>query len=132
MTFFTKYAPPPSLPTDVGGNSRTRQEFAAECDINRIVARIGAGLAAPAVCPSPVFQDVSTIPDNLQDALELVRSSSELFASLPAKVRDRFANNPSQLFAFVADASNREEAVKLGLIPAPVSTPAAMPETKPE
>ena len=132
MTFYTKYTPPPSLPTDVGGNSRTRQEFAAECDINRIVARIGAGLAAPAVCPSPVFQDVSTIPDNLQDALELVRSSSELFASLPAKVRDRFANNPSQLFAFVADASNREEAVKLGLIPAPVPTPAPMPESKPE
>lgn len=132
MTFYTKYTPPPSLPTDVGGNSRTRQEFAAECDINRIVARIGAGLAAPAVCPSPVFQDVSAIPDNLQDALELVRSSSELFASLPSKVRDRFANDPSRLFAFVADSSNRDEAVKLGLIPAPVIPPATQPESKTE
>ena len=132
MTFFTKYNPPPSLPTDVGGNSRTRQEFAAECDINRIVARIGAGLAAPAVCPSPVFQDVSTIPDNFQDALELVRSSSELFSSLPSKVRDRFANDPAQLFAFVGDSRNREEAVKLGLIPAPVTPPAPMPESKTE
>lgn len=132
MTFYTKYNPPPSLPTDVGGNSRTRQEFAAECDINRIVARIGAGLAAPAVCPSPVFQDISTVPDNLQDALELVRSSNELFASLPSKVRDRFANDPSQLFAFVANASNRDEAVKLGLIPTPVTTPAPMPDSKTE
>ena len=132
MHFYTKYTPPPSLPTDVGGNSRTRQEFAAECDINRIVARIGAGLAAPAVCPSPVFQDVSAIPDNLQDALELVRSSSELFSSLPSKVRDRFANDPVQLFSFVADSSNRDEAVKLGLIPAPVTPPASMPDSKPE
>lgn len=132
MDFYTKYNPPPSLPTDVGGNSRTRQEYAAECDINRIVARIGAGLASPAVCPSPVFQDVSAIPDNLQDALELVRSSNELFSSLPSKVRDRFANDPSQLFAFVADSANRDEAVKLGLIPASDTTPAAKPETKPE
>ena len=132
MDFYSKYNPPPSMSTDVGGNSRTRQEFAAECDINRIVARIGAGLAAPAVCPSPVFQDVSSIPDNLQDALELVRSSSELFASLPSKVRDRFANDPAQLFAFVADSSNHDEAVKLGLIPAPQPTPATMPESKTE
>lgn len=132
MDFYTKYNPPPSLPTDVGGNSRTRQEFAAECDINRIVARIGAGLAAPSVCPSPVFQDVSAIPDNLQDALELVRSSSELFASLPSKVRDRFSNDPAQLFAFVGNAANRDEAVKLGLIPAPVTPPAPKPESQPE
>jgi len=41
-------------------------------------------------------------------------------ASLPSKIRDRFGNDPSQLLSFLADSSNKDEAISLGLVSAPV------------
>ena len=38
-----------------------------------------------------------------------------LFAAMPAEVRDRFQNDPGRFLEFANDASNYEEALKMGL-----------------
>lgn len=121
MEYYTRYNPPPSPEADLGSASLTRQEFRDECDINNIVARAGAGLVSLSVPTAPLFTDVSEVPQDYQECLEHLFNADEQFASLPARVRERFGNDPSQLFSFLADSANRDEAVKLGLIAAPVA-----------
>lgn len=62
------------------------------------------------------FGDFSAMPEDYTAALQLISNASESFASLPSAVRDRFGNDPAALLAFVADASNRDEAISLGLV----------------
>lgn len=120
--FYTKFAPPPSPVRDIGGKSLTRQEFRDECDINTIVARAGAGLVSLSVPAAPLFTDVSDIPCDYQECLDRLYAADEMFSSLPSRVRERFNNSARDLFDFLGDAANREEAVKLGLIAATRST----------
>lgn len=122
----TRYSPPPSPVRDVGGKSLTRQEFKDECDINNIVARAGAGLVSLSVPAAPLFTDVSEVPSDYQECLEHLFNADEQFASLPAKVRERFENNPANLFDFLGNPENRDEAIKLGLIAAPAEPTAAV------
>lgn len=132
MEYFTRYNPPPSPEADPGSESLTRQEFRDECDINNIVARAGAGLVSLTVPAAPLFTDVSEVPSDYQECLEHLFNADEQFASLPARVRERFSNDPSQLFEFLADPGNRDEAVKLGLIAVPVAaeTPRELKQEK--
>lgn len=121
MEYYTRYNPPPSPEADLGSDSLTRQEFRDECDINHIVARAGAGLVNLQIPAAPLFTDVSEVPSDYQECLEHLFNADEQFASLPSRVRERFGNDPSQLFSFLADSANRDEAVKLGLIAATVA-----------
>ena len=52
--------------------------------------------------------------------MNIIIQAQDQFASLPANIRDRFANSPEKYLAFLADSANKEEAVKLGLVNAPV------------
>ena len=54
-----------------------------------------------------------------RQAQETVIAAAEAFAALPSRVRQRFNNDPAELLEFLADESNREEAVFLGLIEKP-------------
>lgn len=95
--------------------SRTKQEMKAETDINEIMKRyIRFGTLPPGVGIGR-YGDFSKVED-YQAALNLVMDAEGQFAALPARVRDRFQNDPSQLLAFVQDAKNLEEARKLGLL----------------
>lgn len=136
-SFFTRYSPPPSPSVEIKGESRTRQEFAAESDINRLVERFrDTGsfydplTTAKAGKLQPFFGDFTEVPD-YQSALNIVIEAENSFASLPSKVRDRFDNDPQKLIDFVSDEKNREEAIELGLIEKPVSPakPAESPAT---
>lgn len=136
-SFFTRYNPPPSPSTEIKGESRTRQEFAAESDINRLVERFrDTGsfydplTTAKAGKRQPFFGDVTEVPD-YQTALNIVIDAENNFASLPAKVRDRFNNNPQELIDFVSDEKNRAEAIELGLIAKPVDKPESKQEELP-
>lgn len=96
--------------------SRTKQSFADECDFNSVMAKWAtSGLITNVNMSQPIYADVSHISD-YQSSLELIRSAQDQFNSLPSKIRDRFGNNPGNLLAFLSDPSNREEAVRLGLI----------------
>lgn len=98
--------------------SRTQQQFAEESDINEIVRRFGLTGEFPQSFKPPVSGDFTGITD-FHSAMNAVLEAQGQFDSLPAEVRDRFRNDPQELFDFVADEKNRDEALKIGLIPKP-------------
>lgn len=97
----------------------TQQQFAEEVDINTIVKRFGLTGELPDGVGMPVSGDFTGVSD-FRSAMELVRSAQESFMLLPANVRDRFANDPARVIAFLDDEANREEAIRLGIVAKPV------------
>lgn len=129
--FATRYNPPVSSGLNCPeGSSLTRQEFAAEADINNLVRRYQetGSFYDPLVSASrqPQFGDFTSVGDYM-DACNKLISAQQSFDSLPAAVRDRFSNDPAQLIAFLGDSNNRDEAVRLGLLPPPSAV-----DTKPD
>lgn len=109
--------------------SKTKQSFKKECDINYVLDRYsktGSWSANPGdvVGRRPLLGDFSSFDHvDYQTSLNKVIEANNAFKSLPAGVRDRFANDPVRLLSFLEDDSNYAEAVKLGLVepkPAPV------------
>lgn len=96
----------------------TQQQFAEEVDINTIVKRFGLTGQLPENLRMPVSGDFTGVSD-FQSAMNLVVAAEEEFMRVPAEVRARFNNDPGQLMAFLDDAKNREEAIKLGLVTPP-------------
>lgn len=100
-------------------DSVTQQQFKDECDINTIVRRFGLTGDLPLNAAMPTSGDFTGISD-FHSALNMVREAEEAFMAFPASVRERFGHDPQRLMAFLEDAGNRDEAVKLGLVSAPV------------
>ncbi|QGH73232.1 MAG: scaffold protein [Microviridae sp. ctKAt32] len=122
--------------------SITKQSFKEECDINEILKRAKNGQDISVLFNQRVkrYGDFTNVPD-YRDALDLVNRAEGMFMELEAKVRERFANDPARMIAFLQDPGNREEAERLGLVmpkkevkePAPASAPgpaAGAPEPK--
>lgn len=91
-----------------------QQQFAEECDINNVMKKYNYNMNAVPFSGG-VFRDVSNIPD-YHEMLNTVRYADEAFATLPADLRLRFANDPGQLIQFLQDPKNRQEAMELGLL----------------
>lgn len=116
------------------GPGKTKQSFAAQVNVNNIVARYHKTGMLDHVRENPgIFADVSQI-DDYPGMVAKLRFAQESFEQLPSALRKRFRNDPAELIAFVSDDSNRDEAVKLGLVPkavkelpAPVVTDAIAP-----
>ncbi|WNK12548.1 MAG: internal scaffolding protein [Microvirus sp.] len=113
--------------------SKTRQEFAEECDINTIMARYEAGGAVSHVNRvEPVFLDTTLYP-GLQASMDAYREASLSFAALPAKVRREFDNDPQKFVDFAVDPGNIERMREWGLAPpAPVEPPPVRVSMDPE
>lgn len=115
-----EYDPGISFDPDEG---LTQQQFKDDCDINNIMKRYQAtGVITHVNGRQPEFGDFSN-PIDFQSALNTVIEAEELFADLPATIRDRFANDPKELLMFMADEANREEAIALGIVKAPEKEP---------
>lgn len=108
---------------DIVGDRVTKQSFEVDADVNTIVRRhlsgvgrtlgnIGAGGTR-----QPIFGDFSAV--DYQEMLNTVTDIDNVFRRLPARVRNRFANDPYQILRFVEDPANMQEAVKLGLMAVP-------------
>lgn len=102
-----------------GQESRTQQGPAHECDINTIAKAFGLSTRnmpiPPEVYDARYYGDMSDVPD-LQTALNRIREATDHFMALPPKLRQRFGDNPGNLWAFVNDPQNADEAVALGLL----------------
>jgi len=106
------------------GVGRTKQSFAKECDINNIMKRYEKdGIVNHFNKYGGMYGDFTGVPE-YRDALERVRAADEMFMSLPASIRTRFANDPSGFISFVEDPANKDELLKLGLV-RPVRVPDA-------
>ena len=103
--------------------SMTIQSAADETDINVMIARyqktgsFHGSTNMPTVRPQ--FGDFVGVPE-YQNAINILIQAQDQFAALPANIRDRFANSPEKYLEFLSDSANKEEAIKLGLVNAPV------------
>lgn len=115
-----KYKPGMVLkPTTQTGPEGARQEFREESDINVIMRRaVATGHLPVRADIVPAFADVTGIGD-FADVQRRVSAARDAFMLLSPDLRFRFNNRPEDLIAFVSDDSNREEAVKLGLVAVP-------------
>lgn len=109
--------------------SLTQQHFAEECDINYIVERFGVtGQLPPGAVYQPTYGDFTGIGDYRQ-ALDAVQAADDAFMALPAKIRERFDNDPALFVDFCSsnDPADRAEAMDLGLIPYPAKPDGVVP-----
>lgn len=114
MFVHDRFNPPAVDGLSCDDESRTKQEFKDECDINRIMARaLRSGQFPPAVSVGR-YGDFSEVGD-YQEALARVEYAREQFAGLPAKTREKFGNDPARFLEAVPKMS-REEALELGLL----------------
>lgn len=104
--------------------SLTRQEFAAECDINILMERYEkSGVISHVNQRTPQYLDLGDVPD-LQTAHHIIQNATAEFMALPASVRREFDNDPMQFLKFADDPANIDRMRALGLA-------APLPEAKP-
>jgi phage internal scaffolding protein len=115
----------PSPATDE--RSMTKQAEADDCDINKIVERHRLVGRPPDERPR-LYGDFSSVPDFMAAQNTLARAK-EQFASLPAKLRDRFENRPEAFLEYAADPDNEKEMRKLGLLAPEAPRASQAPET---
>lgn len=97
------------------GESRAKQSFRDECDVNNILKKWEkTGLVSHVNPGSPQYGDFSNVVD-YQSALDTVQRADDAFMSLPSSVRDKFNNSPQAFFDFVHDEKNIPELIRLGL-----------------
>lgn len=102
---------------DISGKSLTQQQFQAESDINNITQRYipGTPIGGMPNGRQPMFGDFSSL--DFQRMQNAVVDIEQQFASLSARLRKRFNNDPYQLIRFVENPANEAECRKLGLLP---------------
>lgn len=116
--------------------SMTVQSEAAKCDINNIVARalkdgfVEHVRASGFDWMSEPGLDVSQVTD-YQSAMNFVRAAEGKFMELPAKIRNRFHNNPQEFLEWANNPENRDEARYLGLLEPEATPPAPPAEQRP-
>lgn len=97
--------------------SRTRQEFAAEADINNLMAQYEKSGILPTVNRAPPeYLDVSNVPD-FQTALDFVHKATEAFMTIPAAARALFENSPANFIMFAENPDNLDQMRAWGLAP---------------
>lgn len=112
-----------------GTESKVKQAFKDQVDINNIVARFTRDHKVSmkdilARSPSGgFFGDFSDVPD-LKTVYERLANAEESFMTLPSKFRMRFDNDPLTFFEFASNPDNSKELNELlGVTYVPEATP---------
>ena len=98
--------------------SMTQAQFQDECDINKIMDRYfrTGCLSDPLNQMKPgTYGDFTAMGDYMENMNKIVQAR-EMFDALPARVRERFGNNPGAMIDFVMNPANQKEAIELGLL----------------
>jgi len=111
--------------------SRTIQSQSAETDINNIVKMFGLTGELPPPRTPPQYGDFTGIT-TYHEAMNAVAQAHEAFDALPAKIRNRFDNDPEKLINFVSDNDNYDEAQRMGLVPPKEQLEQLEPQPAPE
>lgn len=121
---FSNLSPDPVTGELVELPSMTKQEFQYECDVNNVIKSFKPHQMMAALQQNLNAGNYADLPDayDFQEALHLVRDAERQFLTVPAKVRDRFGQDPAQFLEFLNNPGNLEEARALGL-----AKPAASP-----
>lgn len=111
-----------------GDPGMTLQAPAEEQDINVIMKRFGVtdgGRLPYWQDPKAIYGDFSDMPADPVEAAEMLRQGDIRFQALPAQIRKQFDNGP-ELYNWLQDPRNQEEAIKLGLMTKTPPTPATL------
>lgn len=118
---------------DCSKDGRTRQEFAAECDINTLLEHYeSTGAWKSFNRQEPVYMDVADVHD-LPSAMAVLEQATQAFMTLPAKTRAEFDNDPVRFVTYCEDPENLPRLRDLGLArplppePAPIKVELANP-----
>lgn len=111
---FDQYNRPEAGGLETTEPSMTKLEFAAETDLNRIMARYTQTGELPQEIIG-TYGDFSEGIDYHQAQNIILRADAQ-FNALPAEVRARFSNDPAEFLDFVHDPENLDEALELGLL----------------
>ena len=103
--------------------SLTRQEFAADCDINNLMAQFEkTGILPVNSYGEPRYMDVSDVPD-LHRAHAVLHEATASFMALPATVRREFDNDPIKFVEYAQDPKNIDKMREWKLAPPPEAVP---------
>lgn len=105
------------------GLSRTRQEFAAECDVNNIMAKYKKTGMLPSDGRQMQYVSFENVPD-LMSAMNTMIEAEAAFMRLPATVRRDFDNSAVEFVKFAEDKANLPKLREWGLA-APEKAPDA-------
>lgn len=123
LGFWTPHERVLLYPDGDAGELITKQEMAAECDINNILAQFSrTGIIDHVNRSAAQWLDLPSDLD-FQSSLEVVRSGEEAFATLPSKVREAYGNDPYRFLAALADPAERDRLVEFGIFKSPVVDP---------
>jgi len=112
-----KYGDRSAVRQHIGETTRVQQNLHAETDINRIMAKYQkTGLLTHVNTYAGEYGDFSGVPD-YKTGLERVQAAEEMFMSLPAKIRDRFNNDPAKFIDFATNPDNVGDMRDMGLAP---------------
>lgn len=81
------------------------QAYRDECDINILMAKFTNGDRTALMKRVGEYLDLSQIPDNFSDLMNLSASAQSVFDSLPVSVKEMFGNN---LHNFLANSKTKE------------------------
>lgn len=94
--------------------TRVKQAPAKGTEIRNIIKRFYKTGVLGDPSRTPIFGDFTNL-DSFETNALMVSNVRSQFQKLSASTRDRFKNDPVELIAFLQDAKNDPEAVKLGL-----------------
>jgi phage internal scaffolding protein len=98
-----------------GVEDMAHQSHKDECDIHKILNQYKkTGILAHITQRQPLYADLPDASD-YQRSLNVILEGHEAFATLPAVVRDRFQNDPSEFLAALGNPALRGELEALGV-----------------
>ena len=101
-----------------GDPGKTLQEPAEDADINILMKRMGVkdGSQLPYFPDArAIYGDFSEMPTDPVEIADMMHEANLAFLRIPAAVRQRY-RSPEELFQFMNNPENYDEAVKLGLL----------------
>lgn len=100
--------------------SRTSQQWKDIVDVNNIMKKYKKTGTVTHLrnAENGVYMDLTEIQDYMGSLLQ-IKKAEEAFQQIPAVLRQRFNQDPSQLISYLQNPENHDEAIKLGLIKKP-------------
>lgn len=77
--------------------------FSDSVDINVLLARFKAGDKEALLQRAGAYIDISSMPANINEFIELSRNAENLFSTLPVEVKEKFNNNVVEFVSTVGD-----------------------------
>lgn len=136
------YQPTPHVVLNCKDQSRTQQNFQAECDINNILKKFHkTGIIDHLAVHKGEYGDFTSSTDYHENLIAM-QKANDAFDSLPSTIRTRFNNDPTLFLDFVHNDENEDELIEMGLAyprvssetaePLPVDQSTEKPEEPPE